>query len=628
MNLLPDFKRPLRIPEHVALCHANPNVAYAGENGEWRIPFTVTRDLPGNTSLRILITGGRHVRGVFTQIDESSLRVIREDNTPIPVKMADGPSTEMMLDLKDQGIRRDETIQLHLRARAPAISLANKMFLLLIPREETDKAVPASNAEKGREVVGACLVHVIGASATRLRAWIPGQAETGSEISILVRPEDANGNMACEKCGDLTARVNGKVCEAHRTEIEGTSCSRLTGIHASEPGVVRIEVEDATHRIKTVTNPCRIVPHGDKNPSMFWGYIHGHTEISDGAGTIDNYFRHMRDTRGLDFGAPADHDHLFETSDEMWEMVQEATARYNKENEFVTFLGYEWAKWRQNGDGDRNVYYFEDGRPMFRSDDGHYPNPPSLFAALKEEKAIIIPHHPASSGNHCDYKEHDPEKERLIEIFGEGMCSERSVADGNLFPGKERKGKTEIAEGFIQRALAMGWRVGFTAGGDDHNGHPGAQKYERMERYKYNAGLFSVLANEKTRTSIWEGLWNRRTVATTGDRILVDFRVNGFPLGSELNVEEHPNLGQSRIIKAAVHGTSPIQSIEVVRNNQDVYAVKGNSLDESLEWEDVESFESIALPPAAHCRVPFCFYYLRVTQENGEMAWASPVWVS
>lgn len=636
------FVRPLRIPEHVPLCIADPPAVRVGETRTLKLRFTLTQDVPRGAELSILFHGGRHVKGVFAPLQFTDpqapgyIKVARQDGTAIAVvALRTGKRCTAVLRVPEDGLQAGETIEATLQnVTAPEDSLHNKMFWLFLPQDEPISGVPTVNAEPDRLIVGACLVHIIGGRLARLRAWGSSQVLVDSDFSLLIRPLDRYGNLASEAPGKLAVRVNGEAVRVQRVQVAGTTCCRLEGIRIHAPGVYRLEVEDTSRSLKVSSNPIRVLEKKSRKFNVYWGYIHGHTEMSDGAGSLDNYFTYMRDTCGLDFGALGDHDHLFETSDEMWRASQEATARYNEPKRFITFLGYEWAKWRRNGDGDRNVYYLEDRRPMYRSDGGHYPTPKALFKALRDEKAIVIPHHTAAAANHCDFKDHDAGKERLIEIYSVWGNSERSVHDGNPYPvkplravGGEPLDAGEEPLGFVQRALALGWRVGFTGGGDDHTGHPGAQRYALMKPWRYSVGLFSVLARAKTRRAIWDALWNRRCVATTGARILVDFEVAGAVMGSELYLEDQPELMDARTIRVTVHGTASVERIEVVRNNQEVYVHQADSPDVSFEWTDADKLDTIALPPTIHSPRPFCFYYLRVTQSDREMAWASPVWI-
>ena len=376
--------------------------------------------------------------------------------------------------------------------------------------------------------------------------------------------------------------------------------------------------------VATLANPtiCRSAGGGHL---VLWGMIHGHTEMSDGAGSIGYYFRQMRDEAGLDFAAPGDHDHLWETPDAFWKATCAAVSEWNEPGRFVTFPGYEWAKWRRNGDGDRNVYYLEDDRPMYRSDYGEFPTPPDLFGALEGERAIVIPHHTAHSGNFCDWKDHDPERERLVEIYQMRGSYESSAEDGNPLP--ERYDAPPVATGYVSRALAMGWRVGFTGGGDDHTGHSGTEFPIPAGRARYKAGLMSVQATEPTREAIWAALWNRRTVATTGARMLLSYELNGHCMGSELDLRLHPDLARERRLHVEFHGTAPADRIDIIRNNEVVKSFAGGGPDCEVSWEDDAPLLGLLLPPAAFSKTPFCFYYVRAIQADGEAAWASPIWI-
>jgi hypothetical protein len=271
------------------------------------------------------------------------------------------------------------------------------------------------------------------------------------------------------------------------------------------------------------------------------------------------------------------------------------------------------------------VYYLADDQPMFRSDDGHYPTPPDLFRALAGRKALIIPHHPAEPGNYCDYKDHDPEHERLIEIHQARGSYECPPELGNPIPATPGRGKgTMVKAGWISNALAMGWRVGFTANGDDHNGTAGTERpFAERDGVSVYAGGMAVLAKQRTREAIWEALWNRRVVATSGPRMLLRVALNGHPIGSELKVDKAPDLGKRRSVRVWFRGTAPVRRIDIIRNNKVVHTTG----DSEFVWEDKTPLVDALLPAAKYCDHPFCFYYVRVVQTDGQAAWASPIWI-
>ncbi|HUS80455.1 MAG TPA: DUF3604 domain-containing protein, partial [Armatimonadota bacterium] len=71
-----------------------------------------------------------------------------------------------------------------------------------------------------------------------------------------------------------------------------------------------------------------------------------------------------------------------------------------------------------------------------------------------------------------------------------------------------------------------------------------------------------------------------------------------------------------------------IAQVEIIRNNEVVHLEFGEGSELEVNWTDEEPLEDIALTPADKGAPRFVFYYLRVLQSDGEMAWVSPVWVS
>jgi len=631
-----DFQRPVRIPENIQLEIAEPSITKAGEKRTWILKFTLSETVHENQRIHLFIHGGRNNKGAWQNIQinepakEGYVSLKKASGEQLqPVKMNGGV---VAFSVPDSGLNKGEQLVAELNGQAPELSLSNKFFLLLKASSKDNLAAPTLFGDVLKNIVGACLIHIVGNDVSRLRAYAKSQAVAGKELSILVRPEDKYGNVASEELGNIVVRVDSRKVDAKREQVKNSTCCFLKGIILPEEGIYRLEVEDTSNGLKALTNPIKCYSESPSD-GILWGVIHGHTEMSDGTGTVEHYLSYMRDECNLDFGSISDHDHLFETSDEMWRQTQQATAKHNNPGEFTTFLGYEWAKWRKNGDGDRNVYYLRDRRPMFRSDDGEYPTPESLFKALENEVAITIPHHPASDGNHCDWKDHKPEKERLVEIYSCWGNSERSVHDGNPFPvrpsgvGLDAIDAGEIPSGFVQRALELGWRVGFTAGGDDHVAHAGDETLIGRKPWIYKAGFMAVYATENTREAIWNAMWNRRVYATTGAKIILNLQLNGYPMGSEILVSEHPDISSERKLTISVHGTDKIKSIDIVRNNKDIQTHSADSLDVDFDWNDTDPIADVNFPPALYCPKPFTFYYIRVTQEDSEMAWSSPIWV-
>jgi len=638
---MPDWARPIRIPTNVEITHSEPPFAIAKETSSWRVPFILSRDVPAGEALHIQISGGRNNKGEFNplQVDDPSAKgyvtATLGDGGSLALRRAAGLNV-LSFDVPDGGLAKGQKIIVTLGDQAgggegATVSnsrLLNK-FIVLYADEKTKDGSPAKVGKgtwsegNNHLIVGACTLHILGGPIDHLRAYMSSNTQPGKPCEILVRPEDAFGNLASERLEDVELFLGEQALPAKVRKVKDSTCLRVRTTLPTQ-GIHRLRVVDAKRNLEAITNPARCYPSGDS--PVYWGMIHGHTEMSDGTGTLEQYYHQLRNEVALDFAANGDHDHGYETPDAYWKKTCEAVRKWHDPSDFVTFLGYEWAKWRKNGDADRNVYYLEDDRLLYRSDNGEYPNPPALFTALtaNDEKALVIPHHTGHGGNFCDWKDHDPRFERLVEIFQIRGSYECSKEDGNPLP-EIKDTPPPMPIGYVREALARGWRVGFTAGGDDHVGQWGT---EFLINGVYKQGLMSVQTPELTREALFDAMYQRRVVATTGGRILLDYTLNEKPMGSELSVSEMEQLKNKRLLRFEFHGTAPLDRIDIIRNNKVVHTLEGNGrLDVCEAWEDTEDIEKTWLPPAKFCENPFTFYYIRVIQIDKDVAWASPIWI-
>ena len=229
--------------------------------------------------------------------------------------------------------------------------------------------------------------------------------------------------------------------------------------------------------------------------------------------------------------------------------------------------------------------------------------PDELWEILKGREALTIPHH-TKFGNVTNWDYYNHTHQRLVEI-----CSSWGISEtGGPYS--------------VQRALAMGHRIGFIGGTDSHHGLANQGSFFVDD----GNGLACVMARELTRDAIWEALHERRCYATTGDRILLDFTLNDAPMGTDLAVDL-AEFGP-RHFAMRVAGTYRIDSIELLCNNEVVYTTHPQSDVWEGEWTDTESLSALALMPTFPDDRPFVYYYLRVTQGNRQTAWASPIWLT
>ena len=96
---LPDWERPIRIPERIAICHAEPAFAIAGEQSTWELPFELAEELPAGSTLKLQLCGGRNSKPAFHNAqaerpgDDAYLAVRTADGTALSARPTDGPGT-------------------------------------------------------------------------------------------------------------------------------------------------------------------------------------------------------------------------------------------------------------------------------------------------------------------------------------------------------------------------------------------------------------------------------------------------------------------------------------------------------------------------------------------------------
>ncbi len=395
----------------------------------------------------------------------------------------------------------------------------------------------------------------------------------------------------------------------------------------TQQGTYRIAVRDElTGKIYT-SNPILVYPSLAMH--IYWGDLHQHTTLGKDANRTPEYvFKRNRDVDRLDFAAISIHDQyeywgLSVNADEL-KYLGEVSDRYNVRGSFVTIKGYEWTDMRQ---GHRNIYFADGENPAVVSY-ASAPDPDSLRRLLEGRRYMVIPHHTTwrfiYSGTAYNWGARDWEERRLVEIYSKHGSSD--YYEGAypihhdftqpfiyLFGGKSNRALKGDGS-YVREALAKGYRLGIIAGGDSHWARGGNSFGTRITK-DYQPGLQAVYAPELTRQSLYAAMWQHHTYATTGARIIVDFKVNGYPMGSEIIGE-----GSYPDIYCSVKATAPLRSIEIWKHSKskgyELFNIDGKGL---MELENKLTDEKFSEDS---------FYFVKVIQSDGHLAWSSPVWVS
>lgn len=230
-----------------------------------------------------------------------------------------------------------------------------------------------------------------------------------------------------------------------------------------------------------------------------------------------------------------------------WAEIQAATQHHNDEGAFVTFPGFEWQA--DSTSGDHNVIYRAEGAPVYCVD-----KLPELYAHLRRHKALAIPHHTAYrvGMRGKDWALHDETLSPFVEIFSVHGCSETDESwvgmwrNHHMGPG--------LTGGTYRDALLAGLHVGAICSTDSFG--------SRLLSGGYGLGLMAVLAPTLTRADLWAAFKARRVYGVTGDRIELDFTVDGAAMGSRIG-----SAGPRRL-HVGVRGLDAIDRIEVLRDER------------------------------------------------------------
>ena len=138
--------------------------------------------------------------------------------------------------------------------------------------------------------------------------------------------------------------------------------------------------------------------------------------------------------------------------------------------------------------------------------------------------------------------------------------------------------------------------------------------------------MTGIIAPTHSREALIEALYQRSCYATTGERMIVGIYLSGTPMGKEVSTAEKPGLTVNRHISGYAAGTTKLKSVEIIRNGIVIKRFETDSYHLDFSFDDLVPLEKVAID-AKDGKPPFAYYYLRVIQEDGHIAWSSPIWV-
>ncbi|HWA97986.1 MAG TPA: hypothetical protein VG713_05815 [Pirellulales bacterium] len=345
------------------------------------------------------------------------------------------------------------------------------------------------------------------------------------------------------------------------------------------------------------------------------GDLHRHTELSwdvgpGNDGSYLDFYRYMIDVAAMDFGSLTDHQGGGQYAYHWW-LTQKSADMYYLPPRFVPLYGYERSV--KFPDGHRNVFHAYRGVPIFAfqlklTQQGTFPGVASgdvvendtklLYEFLRKTGGLAISHTTATDTMGTDWRDNDPEVEPVVEIYQGARNSSEVVGGPRVHPiDKEPADKAPGGyqeAGMVWNALGKGYRLGTTSSSDHGSTH-----------ISYSL----VYTPKNDRQEIIDSIRKRQTYGAT-DNLIVAFEADGHFMGQEYTTNKPPAL------KLKVHGTAKIDRIDLIRNAQYIYASSPGKRDVEVTYTDMEP------------KTGTNYYYFRLVQEGGEVAWASPIWVN
>ena len=356
---------------------------------------------------------------------------------------------------------------------------------------------------------------------------------------------------------------------------------------------------------------------GEATYQWYFGQLHGHTQYSDGAGSLTgalDYIAALPESANVQFVAFTDHSNYFDSKNNpnveaalydtslvkdsdashSWNTYKSTIAAFNAKNtgKIVAIGGFEMT-W-SGGPGHINTF----NTPGVVSRNNSTLNNKTSDAGLQAYYALLSQpegvdsisqfNHPGTTfGNFKDFNYWNPvidSRMYMVEVGnGEGQ-----VGAGGYYPSYEQ---------YIL-ALDKGWHVAPTNNQDNHKGRWG----------NANDARDVILADDFSEAGIYEAIQARRMYATEDKNLEIDYTVNNQMMGSIIS-----EVPEKLEVKVSVHDpdkTDTISKVELVANSGKVI----------YTWDTNLSGELSAVLDAT-----YSYYFVRVTEADGDLAVTAPV---
>ena len=437
-------------------------------------------------------------------------------------------------------------------------------------------------------------------------------AQTGAEKRPEISAEISNAG----ENASVTMTVNSEKVDA----VYANGKVTYTPAAAMADGKVTVTVT-VKRADKKETSKTWSFTIGEATFQRYFGQLHSHTQYSDGAGSLESalaYVKALPDNANVDFVAFTDHSNYFDSKNNpnveaalydtslvkdsdpshSWATYKNTVAAFNAANagKMVAIAGFEMT-W-SGGPGHINTF----NTPGIVSRNNTTLNNKTKDAGLQAYYKLLSQtegvdsisqfNHPGTTfGNFIDFGYWDAVVDTRMYMVEVGN-GEGQIGAGGYYPSYEQ---------YIM-ALDKGWHVAPTNNQDNHKGKWG----------NANDARDVILTDDFTEDGIYAALRARRMYATEDKNLDLDYTVNGNMMGSIIDVPEKLNF---EISFNDPDRTDSIAKVELVVNSGKV----------AYTWDSAADLAkgsvSVELAPE------YTYYFVRVTEGDGDLAVTAPVWV-
>ncbi len=547
--------------------------------------------------------------------------------------------------VQEQALVRGDTLQFTLGANAP-------LGQLKAPYSNFTDSVRVACDPAGNgiyfDLMPAPRLTIATRAPYRLAGYLPStiSASTPTHLKLVVL--DELNNLAASFTGkvqlsatDASANFPGEV-----EFLASDSGRKNIAVTFAQAGVHTISFVTPRKSWQARSNPIAVTAQAE-SLKIYWGDLHTHSVYSfDGYG--DDAFFAAREIAALDFFALTDHASFFLKSNSglstsEWETTKRAAVNWNTPGKFVTIPAYEFSATPPSGH--HNVYFNAPDElvpqlPLLREEE--YDQIQKVWQ-IKDNvlppgtKMFTIPHHTGVLWNGIEGLGSmvsfgrgfgDAKLRPLIEIFSSHGTSEYYAPDHALsYKNLSLEGNKGSSSGphYAQDAWAANETLGVIAASDDHSARPGQD---------YN-GLAAVYAPELTRDAIFRALQQRRTYATTGQRMLVHFDIDGELMGAQL-LKEPPYAPR---LTVRITGTEELEFVEVLKWDRRRGQWQSGHPRFEVIHRVLGAGQSVSTAYVDSNYAGAAIYYVRAKQKQDMFiprqqrsrqvwAWTSPIWVN